>query len=190
MGQYVADIGRSPADTRTHTQEVYVLKRSIATLLVGLMLVLGMALAGCSNKAAEPVEPAVQAEQPAPQEAPAEATATPEQTPQQATELKTEDLVKGKGAEAVAGKQVTVHYTLWYNGTKIESSKDSGQPFSFVLGSGEVIPGWDQGVPGMKVGGKRKLTVPPELAYGAQGSPPAIPPNATLVFEVELVGVQ
>jgi FKBP-type peptidyl-prolyl cis-trans isomerase len=136
--------------------------------------------------------PQVQAEQPAAtQEAtPAEQpTATPGQPATQATSLKIQDIVKGKGATAVAGKQLLVDYTLWYNGTKLESSKDSGQPFPFVLGAGQVIPGWDQGIVGMKVGGKRKLTVPPELAYGAQGSPP-VPPNATLVFEVDLLKVQ
>ena len=159
------------------------LKRSTALLMVSSMLVLGMGLAGCGTKAAEPAEPAVEAEQP-----PTEATATPEPIPP-TTELKSEDIVKGTGAAAVAGKQATVHYTLWLDGQKLESSKDSGQPFTFVVGAGEVIPGWDQGVPGMKVGGTRKLTVPPELAYGAQGSG-SVPPNATLVFEIELLGVQ
>jgi FKBP-type peptidyl-prolyl cis-trans isomerase FkpA len=166
-----------------------VLKRSIALLVVGLLLVLGIAATGCGPRTADTVEPSVQTEQPG-QESPAsESTAAP-QEPVAVTELKIEDIVKGKGAEATTGKQVTVHYTLWVDGQKVESSKDSGQPFSFVLGSGEVIPGWDQGIVGMKVGGTRKLTIPPDLAYGAQGSPPAIPPNATLVFEVELMGVQ
>jgi len=159
-----------------------VLKRSIALLMVSLVLVLGVAVAGCTKKAAEP------AEQPAAQETPAEATPAPEPVPQ-ASGLKIEDVVKGEGAEAVAGKQATVHYTLWLDGKKLESSKDSGQPFSFALGAGKVIPGWDQGVAGMKVGGTRKLTVPPELAYGAEGNG-SVPPNATLVFEIELLGVQ
>ena len=95
----------------------------------------------------------------------------------------------GKGAVAKSGDNVTVHYTLWLtDGTKLESSKDSGQPFSFNLGAGEVIPGWDQGVAGMKVGGTRKLTIPSDLAYGPQGQG-AIPPNATLVFQIELLAV-
>jgi FKBP-type peptidyl-prolyl cis-trans isomerase len=103
---------------------------------------------------------------------------------------KIEDLVQGKGPEAVRGKTVEVHYTGWLtDGKKFDSSVDRGEPFSFRLGAGEVIEGWDRGVAGMKVGGKRKLTLPPELGYGARGAPPAIPPNATLVFEVELLSV-
>ncbi len=102
---------------------------------------------------------------------------------------KIEDLVVGKGPEAVRGKTVEVHYTGWLtDGTKFDSSA-GGDAFSFTLGAGEVIEGWDRGVAGMKVGGKRKLTLPSELGYGARGAPPAIPPNATLVFEVELLGV-
>jgi FKBP-type peptidyl-prolyl cis-trans isomerase len=104
------------------------------------------------------------------------------------TELKTEDARVGTGAEAIAGKRVTVHYTGWLaNGKKFDSSK-GGPPFAFRLGAGEVIAGWDQGVAGMKVGGVRKLIIPPSLGYGASGDGP-IPPNATLVFEVELLGV-
>jgi FKBP-type peptidyl-prolyl cis-trans isomerase len=102
---------------------------------------------------------------------------------------KVEDLVKGKGPEAVRGKTVQVHYTGWLtDGTRFDSSV-GGDAFSFRLGAGEVIEGWDRGVEGMRVGGKRKLTLAPELAYGARGAPPAIPPNATLVFEVELLAV-
>lgn len=104
--------------------------------------------------------------------------------------LKQEDLVVGSGAEAVAGKTVSVHYTgKLTDGTKFDSSLDRGDPFSFRLGAGQVIKGWDQGVAGMKVGGKRMLTIPPELGYGARGAGGVIPPNATLVFEVELLGV-
>jgi FKBP-type peptidyl-prolyl cis-trans isomerase len=104
--------------------------------------------------------------------------------------LKQEELVVGAGAEAVAGKTVSVHYTgTLIDGTKFDSSLDRGEPFSFRLGVGEVIQGWDRGVAGMRVGGKRKLTIPPELGYGSRGVPGAIPPNATLVFEVELLGV-
>ncbi|HET7786032.1 MAG TPA: FKBP-type peptidyl-prolyl cis-trans isomerase [Myxococcales bacterium] len=104
--------------------------------------------------------------------------------------LQMEDVVVGTGAEAVKGKLVSVHYTGWLiDGKKFDSSKDRGRPFQFPLGRGQVIEGWDQGVQGMKVGGKRKLTIPPELGYGAEGAGGVIPPGATLVFEVELLGV-
>lgn len=104
--------------------------------------------------------------------------------------LQVEDLQVGAGAEASPGQQVSVHYTGWLtNGQKFDSSLDRGSPFQFELGAGKVIKGWDQGVAGMKVGGKRKLTIPPELGYGARGAGGVIPPNATLVFEVELLGV-
>jgi FKBP-type peptidyl-prolyl cis-trans isomerase FkpA len=101
-----------------------------------------------------------------------------------------EDVTVGEGTVAAAGQKVTVHYTGWLtNGTKFDSSKDRNDPFDFPLGGGRVIKGWDEGVQGMKVGGKRKLTIPPALGYGARGAGGAIPPNATLVFEVELLGV-
>ena len=104
--------------------------------------------------------------------------------------LISEDLVVGNGATATAGQKVTVHYTGWLtNGTKFDSSHDRRDPFVFSLGKGQVIKGWDQGVQGMKVGGKRKLTIPPEMGYGSRGAGGVIPPNATLVFEVELLGV-
>ena len=106
------------------------------------------------------------------------------------TELKIEDLVVGTGAEAVTGKVISVHYTgTLTNGTKFDSSKDRGEPFEFTLGAGLVIQGWDKGFAGMKVGGKRKLTIPSEMGYGDMGSGP-IPPNATLIFEVELLDVK
>ena len=96
----------------------------------------------------------------------------------------------GQGAPAARGQKVRVDYTGWLeDGTTFDSSLDRGQTFDFQLGAGRVIKGWDQGIPGMKVGGKRKLTIPPDLAYGERGFPGAIPPNATLIFEVELVGV-
>jgi FKBP-type peptidyl-prolyl cis-trans isomerase len=105
--------------------------------------------------------------------------------------LQVDDKKIGTGAEAVAGKRVTVHYVgTLTDGAKFDSSRDRGQGFSFRLGAGEVIQGWDQGVAGMKVGGLRKLTIPPELGYGARGFPGAIPPNATLIFEVELLDVK
>ena len=105
-------------------------------------------------------------------------------------DLLKEDLVVGTGEEAVAGRLVDVHYTGWLlDGKAFDSSRDRG-PFVFSLGAGRVIKGWDQGVAGMKVGGKRKLTVPPELAYGMRGFPGVIPPMATLTFEVELLAVK
>ena len=101
------------------------------------------------------------------------------------------DLQVGTGEEAVPGKSVSVHYTgRLTDGTKFDSSLDRGTPFGFTLGAGQVIKGWDQGVAGMKVGGKRKLTIEPELAYGKRGFGSVIPPDSTLVFEVELIGVR
>ncbi|MGE0257524.1 MAG: FKBP-type peptidyl-prolyl cis-trans isomerase [Alphaproteobacteria bacterium] len=108
--------------------------------------------------------------------------------------LKYTDEKAGTGAEAKRGDKVTVHYTGWlYNngqkGKKFDSSVDRGEPFTFNLGAGQVIPGWDQGVAGMKVGGKRTLIIPANLAYGARGAGGVIPPNATLMFDVELLKV-
>lgn len=105
-------------------------------------------------------------------------------------ELQIEDLEVGSGAEATPGQKVSVHYTGWLtDGTKFDSSLDRGSPFQFALGAGQVIAGWDRGVAGMKIGGKRKLTIPSELGYGANGAGSVIPPHATLIFEVELLGV-
>jgi FKBP-type peptidyl-prolyl cis-trans isomerase FkpA len=114
------------------------------------------------------------------------------------TSLQKQDVTVGTGVEATKGKTVRVHYTGWLydasagdkRGEKFDSSKDRGEPFEFSLGAGEVIQGWDDGVAGMKVGGTRILTIPPALGYGARGAPGAIPPNATLVFEVQLLDVR
>lgn len=104
--------------------------------------------------------------------------------------MKIEDEVIGTGAETKKGDRVTVHYTGWLtDGTKFDSSVDRGQPFGFNLGAGEVIAGWDQGVAGMKVGGKRRLTIPADLGYGDRGAGGVIPPGATLVFDVELLSI-
>ena len=121
-----------------------------------------------------------------------ELLAEPERVPMTVT-----DVVQGSGAEAVVGTRVSVHYSGWLHdpskadgrGKKFDSSKDRGQPFRFQLGGGEVIRGWDDGVQGMKVGGTRVLLIPPELGYGPRGAGGVIPPNATLVFEVDLLGV-
>ena len=114
------------------------------------------------------------------------------------TELIKADDAVGSGNEAVAGRRVTVHYTGWlydqsradHKGRKFDSSRDRAEPFTFRLGGGEVIRGWDDGVAGMKVGGRRTLTIPPDYGYGAQGAGGVIPPNATLVFDVELLDVR
>src|SRR5688572_29714245 len=114
------------------------------------------------------------------------------------SELVRTDEQMGEGTEAVAGKQVTVHYSGWLygaakadtKGKPFDSSRTRNEPFSFRLGTGQVIQGWDEGVAGMKVGGKRRLTIPPEKGYGARGAGGAIPPNATLVFDVELLDVR
>lgn len=114
------------------------------------------------------------------------------------TTLQKIDVKQGTGAEAKSGKAVVVHYTGWLydaekpgsKGQKFDSSRDRGQPFSFPLGGGRVIKGWDEGVAGMKVGGQRTLVIPPDMGYGARGAGGVIPPNATLVFDVELLDVK
>jgi FKBP-type peptidyl-prolyl cis-trans isomerase FkpA len=115
-------------------------------------------------------------------------TATMTKTP---SGLRYQELAPGQGEAAAPGQTVSVHYTGWLpNGEKFDSSRDRNQPFGFTLGAGEVIAGWDEGVAGMRVGGRRKLVIPPDLAYGTAGAPPDIPPGATLVFDVELLDVR
>jgi peptidylprolyl isomerase len=108
------------------------------------------------------------------------------------TDLQVNDITEGDGTEAKAGDTLTMQYVgvNYADGKQFDASWDNGQPFTFQLGTGSVIPGWDQGILGMKVGGRRELIVPPDLGYGAQGSPPAIKPNETLVFVVDLLDVQ
>ena len=107
-----------------------------------------------------------------------------------ASGLVIEEVLVGEGAEALAGQTVSVHYTGWLtNGTKFDSSKDRRQPVKFPLGGGRVIRGWDEGVQGMKIGGSRRLIIPAQLGYGSAGAGGVIPPNATLIFDVELLGV-
>ncbi|AJE03729.1 FKBP-type peptidyl-prolyl cis-trans isomerase [Geobacter pickeringii] len=151
--------------------------RSVEKLLVLLLLVAAIAIAACSDREAKPTGSAK----------PGISTAAMTKTP---SGLAYQDLVVGTGPEPTRGKPVKVHYTGWLeNGTKFDSSVDRGEPFIFTIGAGEVIPGWDEGVMSMKVGGKRKLVVPPQLGYGAAGAGGVIPPNATLIFEVELIDV-
>lgn len=149
----------------------------VALLAVSVMLAAG-ALAGCGGAKGTSPEPATpQASQ--------EATPAP-------TKLVIEDVVVGKGAAAKKGDTVVVHYTGYLmDGTKFDSSKDSNVPFDFQLGAGKVIPGWDEGLVGMKVGGTRKLTIPSDMAYGAAGAGNGvIPPNAALIFDVELLDIK
>ena len=144
-------------------------------------LSLAFGLTACTKKEAESTS--TQAQQPS-----ASGMLTP---PGESTELKKVDVKVGTGAEAVPGKMVKVHYTgTLTNGTKFDSSVDRNSPFEFKLGSGQVIPGWEQGIQGMKVGGKRTLTIPPNLAYGDRAMGDKIPANSTLLFDVELLGVQ
>jgi len=154
-------------------------RRLRRTLALGL--VLGAAACGGEPDAAPPI--LIEATPTAPDLDLEAMTQTP-------SGLRYLDLVVGEGAEAVTGQRVTVHYAGWIlDGEKFDASVDRGETFSFPLGAGQVIPGWDEGVAGMRVGGYRRLVIPPELGYGDGGYPPVIPPEATLVFDVQLFGV-
>ncbi len=150
--------------------------KRIFGLLVGFLAIIGLAL-GCGGE--KPAAPS--------NSAPQKVSGAPTTT---VTGLQYWDIVAGNGPTAVPGSTVKVHYSGFLtDGTKFDSSRDRGEPFSFPLGAGQVIKGWDEGVAGMKVGGQRQLRIPPALGYGAQGAGGTIPPNATLVFDVELLGV-
>jgi peptidylprolyl isomerase len=160
----------------------------VKALILTIGACAAIALAGCGgDDSTTAAEETTAAETSAPQTKPA--VEVPKGAPPQ--QLETRDLTVGTGAEAQAGDTVTVEYV----GVNYESEKEfdtswGREPFTFQLGAGMVIPGWDQGVEGMKVGGRRELIIPPDLAYGEQGAPPSIPPNETLVFVVDLVGVE
>ncbi len=165
--------------------------------IVALVAVLWLAAAGCQQSAENQMPAAGNGGTAADtgaaamdQQADAAAAAPAAEEVKLPNGLVYQDLVVGDGAVAEKGMKATVHYTGWLtDGTKFDSSVDRGQPFSFTLGQGQVIKGWDEGVQGMRVGGKRKLTIPPDMAYGARGYPPVIPPGSTLVFEVQLLGL-
>jgi peptidylprolyl isomerase len=164
------------------------------TLLLALVLVAALVAAGCGGDGKESA---------ATPTATAKATATPDNTdvtkkptvtvPDELPpdQLQIKDIVKGKGRAAKKGDKVTVQYVgvAWSTGVEFDASWDRGQPFTFKLGEGKVIPGWDKGVPGMRKGGRRELTIPAEMAYGAQGSPPSIGPNECLRFVIDMVKV-
>jgi peptidylprolyl isomerase len=161
-------------------------------LIIGACLAL--AVAGCGSDSSTTSSSATE-ESTAPQESEAKPKTKPKVTvPKGAPpkKLEVKDLEEGSGAAAKAGDYVTVNYVgvNYKTGKEFDASWDRGEPFSFSLGAGEVIPGWDQGVAGMKVGGRRELIIPPDLGYGSTGSPPAIPPNETLVFVVDLEAVE
>ncbi len=163
------------------------LPRPLAVL--GAVLTLGLGFTACGDDDKPPATKPAETAEPT---AAADAKPTVEKpTGKPPTKLVQRDLVKGKGAAAKDGDQVTVHYVgvHFETGEQFEASWDSGQPYSFTLGLGEVIPGWDKGIAGMSVGGRRELIIPPEDAYGAEGSPP-IGPNETLVFVVDVLAIQ
>ena len=148
--------------------------RDVEKLIVALLLLAAVAIPACVQNEGKPAGPARN-------QAATAMTKTP-------SGLAYEDLKVGTGPQPTAGKPVKVHYTGWLeNGTKFDSSLDRNEPFVFIIGVGQVVPGWDEGVMTMRVGGKRKLVIPPQLGYGSHGAGGVIPPDATLVFEVELL---
>jgi peptidylprolyl isomerase len=159
-------------------------------LILAVCLALGLAACGGDDSTTGSTEAATTAaESPASAEKTKPTVTVPKGAPPKKLEIK--DLEEGTGAEAKAGDEVTVQYVgvNYKNGKEFDASWDRGEPFAFQLGAGMVIPGWDQGVEGMKVGGRRELIIPPELAYGPEGSPPAIGPNETLIFVIDLLEV-
>jgi peptidylprolyl isomerase len=163
-------------------------------LIVILVIVIGFFWMRSSKRGIQTTSPATesaptQSAIPTSNSAPTPVSGAPHKTPDG---LEYWDSKTGTGAVATKGQTVTVHYTGWLaaNGVKFDSSVDRGEPFQFPLGEGQVIKGWDEGVAGMKVGGKRQLRIPPSLGYGAEGAGGAIPPNATLIFDVELLKVK
>jgi FKBP-type peptidyl-prolyl cis-trans isomerase FkpA len=171
-------------------------KRSFLVLVIVLDLFATIGFSGCSTQTGSPshranpsgAQPAAQPSQPG--DSQESLPAASKDNAGKPGGLIVTDEVVGTGPSAKSGDRVTVHYTGWLlDGTKFDSSRDQNRPFSFSLGAGNVIPGWDQGVAGMKVGGKRKLTIPPDLGYGAHGAGGVIPPNATLKFDVELLKI-
>ena len=179
-------INTSPKTVREQRHAARAARRRTIWIIIGVIALIAVAAGVYLAFFNQPAEP------PAPQTSGNPADPVPGvETITTASGLSYQDLTPGSGAEAQAGKTVAVHYTGWLtDGTKFDSSRDGGQPFEFTLGRGSVIPGWDEGVAGMQVGGTRKLFIPAELAYGAAGYSGVIPPNATLVFDVELVEVK
>lgn len=171
-------------------------KRSSWVLMLVLVPATAIELGGCSSQAGSAsqkmmpsgAQSSLQPAQPPSAQRPTPAVSNSDAS--QTSGLAISDEAVGQGPSAKTGDRVTVHYTGWLtSGKKFDSSKDHGKPFTFTLGAGEVIPGWDKGVVGMKVGGRRKLTIPPDLGYGDRGAGGVIPPNATLQFEVELLKI-
>jgi FKBP-type peptidyl-prolyl cis-trans isomerase len=172
-------------------------RNAVRRLLLAVSATAALAATGCSKLTSPPSEqaspdPSASAGSTATAAAAGTAANAPAAAaaPAGSDKLVSVDEQVGTGAEAKTGDAVSVHYVgTLTNGTEFDSSRKRNQPFKFTLGQGKVIKGWDQGVVGMKVGGKRKLTIPPSLGYGARGAPPVIPPNSTLVFEIELVSI-
>jgi peptidylprolyl isomerase len=167
--------------------------RAVKRGLIAIALCTVLVVAGCGggdDSSTDSGESSVTTTSESPAKKTKPKVAVPSGAPPQ--ELETKDLEEGSGAEAKSGDKVTVQYVgvNYKNGREFDASWNRGEPFAFTLGASEVIPGWDQGIEGMKVGGRRELLIPPELAYGETGAPPAIPPNETLVFVVDLVEVE